>query len=157
MVFAADLITKWWVKSTLFWHDYPVIEGFFTIQYAENTGIAFGLFDDVQSQWKGPALCLLAIGALCMVLYYIWTTSPNQSLVLVALGLVLGGILGNFVDRLIRGFVVDFVKLHWRGIWAWPTFNIADSAITIGVFLMLAISFLGEGNESATDQSTVRE
>ncbi len=156
-VFASDALTKWWVKHSLSLHHYPVVEGFFTINYAENTGIAFGLFDDVDSPWKAPLLGLLAVVALGMVLYYIWTTPLNESVVLIALGLVLGGVLGNFADRLLNGFVVDFVKLHWRGVFAWPTFNVADSAITTGVVLILLTSLFGGLGEQETDGSTISE
>ena len=157
IVFAADLLTKWWVKTSLWLQYYPIVEGFVTIRYAENTGIAFGLFDSSQSLWKGPLLTLLAVGAMCMVLYYIWTTPVDERVVFVALGLVLGGILGNFLDRLIHGYVIDFVKLHWLDVFAWPTFNLADSAITTGVLLILAISVFGSHNQAVTEGSPVSE
>ncbi len=156
VVLAADLFTKWWVKTTLRLEYYPIVEGFVTIDYAENTGIAFGLFDSSQSAWKGPLLGLLAVVAICMVLYYIWTTPVGERAVLVALGLVLGGILGNFADRLTRGYVVDFVKLHWLDVFAWPTFNLADSAITIGVVLILALSLFGSEDQQM-ERSAVGE
>ena len=155
VVFAADLLTKWWVKTGL-WY-YPIVEGYITVHYAENTGIAFGLFDDFQSQWKAPLLSLLAVIALCMVVYYIWTTPVQEGVILVALGLVLGGILGNFVDRLARGYVVDFIKLHWLDAFAWPTFNLADSAITTGVLLILAMSLFGSRDPEVAEGNPVSE
>ena len=157
IVFAADLLTKWWVKSSLWLQYYPIVEGYVTVHYAENTGIAFGLFNDSQSQWKGPLLSLLGVVALGMVLYYIWTTPAREGVILVALGLVLGGIFGNFVDRLVRGYVVDFIKLHWLDAFAWPTFNLADSAITTGVLLILAMSLLGSRDPEAAEGSPVVE
>ena len=157
IVFAADLLTKWWVKTSLWLQDYPIVEEFVTIQYVENTGIAFGLFDDSQSQWKSPLLSLLAVVAMCMVLYYIWTTPVDEHVIFVALGLVLGGILGNFVDRLTHQYVVDFIKLHWRDVFAWPTFNLADSAITTGVLLILALSLFGSHSQEVTEGSPVNE
>ncbi len=157
IVFAADLLTKWWVKTSLWLGYYPIVEGFVTIHYAENTGIAFGLFDESQSRWKGPILTLLAVVAMCMVLYYIWTTPIGESVIFVALGLVLGGILGNFADRLIHGYVIDFVKLHWLDVFAWPTFNLADSAITTGVLLILALSLFGSDRQEITERSPVGE
>ena len=157
IVFAADLLTKWWVKTSLWLQNYPIVEDFVTVDYAENTGIAFGLFHASQSWWKGPLLCLLAVVAVCMVLYYIWTTPVHEGVILVALGLVLGGILGNFVDRLARGYVVDFIKLHWRDAFAWPTFNLADSAITTGVLLILAMSLFGSHTPELAEESPVSE
>ncbi len=142
-VFALDALTKSWVKNTLWLHDYPVIDGYFTIQYATNQGIAFGLFHDLQSSWKTPVLAAMAVAAIAMVLYYVWTTPARERLVFVSLGLLLGGISGNFVDRILHESVVDFLKLHWGHRFAWPTFNVADSAITCGVAMILLASFLG--------------
>ena len=115
------------------------------------------MFDESQSRWKGPLLTLLAVVAMCMVLYYIWTTPIGESVIFVALGLVLGGILGNFADRLIHGYVIDFVKLHWLDVFAWPTFNLADSAITTGVLLILALSLFGSDRQEITERSPVGE
>ncbi len=157
VVFAADLLTKWWVKTSLWLQNYPIVEGYVTVHYAENTGIAFGLFHDSQSQWKGPLLSLLAVVAVCMVLYYIRTTPVHEGFMFVALGLVLGGIFGNFVDRLTRGYVVDFIKLHWRDAFAWPTFNLADSAITTGVLLIVAMSLFGSHSPEVAEGSPISE
>ena len=106
---------------------------------------------------KAPLLSLLAVVAIGMVLYYIWTTPVDERVIFVALGLVLGGILGNFVDRLIHEYVVDFIKLHWRDVFAWPTFNLADSAITTGVLLILTLSLFGSHNQEVTEGSPVSE
>jgi signal peptidase II len=136
-VFALDLITKWWVKGTPWLDYYPVIEGFLTIQFVKNEGIAFGLLHSLQSDWKPIILSLIAVIAVSIVLYYIYLTPSDQRLSLFALGLLLGGILGNFVDRLMHQYVTDFITLHWKDYFAWPTFNVADSAITTGVFVIL--------------------
>ena len=140
LVLVLDLATKWWVKSYLYRGSYSIVDGFFTIQYAENSGIAFGFLDSLESSWKAPLLGLLAVLATAMVLYYIWTTPDQERTALIALGLILGGILGNFIDRLMHTFVVDFIRVHWRNLFAWPTFNVADSAITSGVVLILLLS-----------------
>lgn len=136
-VFTLDLLSKWWVKTNIWVHSYPVIEGFFTIQFVRNEGIAFGLLHSLDSEWKPVLLSLIALVAIAIVSYYIFQTPSNQRLSLVALGLLLGGILGNFVDRILHQFVVDFLTLHWKDQFAWPTFNLADSAITTGVFIIL--------------------
>ncbi len=147
LVFLLDTASKYWVKTTPWLHDYPVIDGFFTIQYATNEGIAFGFFHDAQSPWKTPLLAVMAVVAIGMVLYYIWSTSTKERLVFVSLGLLLGGILGNFVDRLLHQSVVDFLKVHWGARYVWPTFNFADSAITTGVLMILLASFLNASSE----------
>ena len=136
-VFALDLISKWWIKNSLWLHFYPVIDGFLTIQFVRNEGIAFGFAHSLQSDWKPVILSIIAVVAISIVSYYIYQTPSDQRLSLVAFGLLLGGILGNFVDRLMNHYVTDFVTLHWRDSFAWPTFNVADSAITTGVFLIL--------------------
>lgn len=143
LVFAVDLVSKWWISNTLALHYYPVLDGIFTIHYVRNEGIAFGLFHSFESQWKPVVLSLMAIIAVVIVLYYIWQTSAEERLVFASLGLLLGGILGNFVDRLFHGYVVDFLELHWQDAFAWPTFNIADAAITTGVILVIYESFFG--------------
>lgn len=157
LVFVLDVLSKALVKNTGWLHYYPVVEGFFTIQYATNEGIAFGLFHDLQSEWKTPLLTAMAVLAIIMVLYYVWTTPLHEKLVFVSLGLLLGGILGNFVDRLLHRSVVDFLKLHWGASFAWPTFNLADSAITLGVALILVSTFLYTRREDGGEDSVTVE
>jgi len=147
VVLALDLLTKWWVKNTAWLHYHRVIDGFFTIHYVRNEGIAFGLFHANPSVWKPVILSFLAAAAAIMVLYYIWTSTPAERGVQLFLGLLLGGILGNFSDRLWRGYVVDFLEFHWQDRFAWPTFNVADAAITCGVAAILYQGFFG--SESA--------
>ena len=144
-VLALDLLTKWWVKSTPWLHYHKVIDGFFTIHFVRNEGIAFGLFHSNPSAWKPVILSVLAVAAAVMVLYYIRTSPPEERGVQLCMGLLLGGILGNFCDRLWRGYVVDFLGFHWQDRFAWPTFNLADAAITCGVAAILYQGFFGAG------------
>lgn len=146
LVFAADLLTKWWVKTADLLPDqsYPVVQGFFSLRYVQNRGIAFGYFHELDSQWKPVVLSLLALAGIVIVLYYIWKTPRGQALLFVSFGLLLGGILGNFTDRLMNDHVVDFLELHWGERFAWPTFNLADAAITSGVALILFQTFFGK-------------
>lgn len=146
VVLALDLLTKWWVKSTASLHYYKVVDGFFAIHFVRNEGIAFGLFHSNPSVWKPVILSVLAVAAAVMVLYYIWTSPPGERGVQLFLGLLLGGILGNFCDRLWRGYVVDFLAFHWQDRFAWPTFNLADAAITCGVAAILYQGFFGAGS-----------
>lgn len=145
VVLALDLLTKWWVKSTPWLHYHKVIDGFFTIHFVRNEGIAFGLFHSNPSAWKPVILSVLAVAAAVMVLYYIRTSPPEEKGVQLFMGLLLGGILGNFCDRLWRGYVVDFLGFHWQDRFAWPTFNLADAAITCGVAAILYQGFFGAG------------
>ncbi|MDA2927656.1 signal peptidase II, partial [Acidobacteria bacterium AH-259-G07] len=149
VILVADLITKWWVANSGWLRHYIIIDGFLKIEYVQNEGIAFGLFHSLQSQWKPTILSVMAIVAVTIVLYYIWRTRPDQKGLLVSLGLLLGGILGNFIDRLLNHYVIDFIEVHWRDQFSWPTFNLADAAITCGVLLILYQTFVGEDNQEA--------
>ncbi len=144
-VFVVDMVTKVIVQRTPWLHHFPVVRDVLTIQYDTNEGIAFGLFHDVQSPWKAPILTLMAVLALGMVLYYLWSTPARERIMILALGLLLGGILGNFIDRLRNQAVVDFIKVHWGSDFVWPTFNVADAAITSGVLIILLITLIGGG------------
>ena len=149
-VLVFDLASKWWVKNTPALHHYVVIEDFFKIHYVRNRGVAFGLFHSVDSIWKPVILSVLALLALVFVLYYIWNTPAGQLRQALPLGLLLGGILGNSIDRLMHQSVVDFIEVHWQSRFVWPTFNLADAAITCGVFVVLYDTFRGENRpESA--------
>lgn len=156
LIFALDLGTKWWVKNTasLRNHSMTVIEDFFTIRYVENRGIAFGWFNDFHSEWKPIILSLLALFAILIVLYYILTTPRGQPRLFISFGLLLGGILGNFTDRLSNHYVVDFLEFHWGNRFAWPTFNLADAAITCGVFLILFETFFGKQESEVRSQES---
>ncbi len=149
-VLSTDLLTKFWVKnwSWLYDHNYPVIEGLFKIQLVRNEGIAFGLLHSVDSQWKPLILSAIAITAIAVVGYYLARTPPSDRLSLLSFGLLLGGIMGNLVDRMMNGYVIDFLTLHWKDQFAWPTFNVADAAITTGVLIILARSILASSEET---------
>jgi len=148
VILTLDLLTKWWIRNASWLHDYSVIDGFFKIHYVQNEGIAFGLFHTSESPWKEIILSVLAIIAVIVVIYYIWNTPVNQSQLLISLGLLLGGILGNFLERIVHHHVTDFIEVYWQDRFHWPTFNVADTAITCGVLFILYESFLGEESET---------
>lgn len=112
-----------------------VFPDFFRLTLVVNTGAAWGLFRD-----KGLWLTLLAIAALVTLIVARRHFTATGPLPRIALGLLCGGILGNLTDRLARGHVVDFLSFHFRG-FEWPAFNIADSAICVGVGLYVLDSF----------------
>jgi len=86
--------------------------------------------------------------AVIVVIYYIWSTPLNQPQLLMSLGLLLGGILGNFLERIVHHHVTDFIEVYWQDRFRWPTFNVADTAITCGVLFILYESFRGEESET---------
>jgi signal peptidase II len=149
VILTLDLLTKWWIRNASWLHDYSIIDGFFRIHYVQNEGIAFGLFHSSNSAWKPILLSVLAIIAVIVVIYYIWNTPSNQPQLLISLGLLLGGILGNFLERIVHQHVTDFIEVYWQDYFRWPTFNVADTAITCGVLFILYESFMGEESETS--------
>jgi len=138
LVWVVDHLTKWAVRSNLdLGEGLAVIPGILRISYVQNTGVAFGLFHQVQSVWKPYVLASMAVVAVAVILVYSLRVPPDRYLLQSALAITLGGILGNFVDRVVHGYVIDFIELHLRDIFHWPTFNVADTAITIGIVLLL--------------------
>lgn len=153
LVWVLDFASKWAIKA---WLDprQPVdlIPGYLRLSYVENTGVAFGLFADVQSEWKPYVLAAMAVLAVTVILIYSARLPRRRLLLQVALSVTLGGILGNFVDRVAHGFVVDFVELHLREVFHWPTFNVADSAITIGICLLLIDTVRNPERDGAAEE-----
>jgi len=129
-----DLLTKWLVLAEFM--ESPrtiVVTGFFNLVLVWNRGVSFGMFN-VDSAWGPIILSGLAIViSICLV---IWLRRVANPLVATAIGLVLGGAIGNVIDRVRFGAVVDFLDFHVAG-YHWPAFNVADSAISIGVALLL--------------------
>ena len=117
-----------------------IIDGFATLTLVMNPGLAFGLLGGVPTAWRW-IVAVLSIAALIVLARVALRVLPGGSrLDQIAIGLIFGGAIGNLIDRLRFGAVVDFVDLHYRG-YHWPAFNVADSAISIGVVL-LAIRLL---------------
>jgi len=120
--------------------SFTVSPDYLRIRYAENTGAAFGLFRNLPPPVRGPLFHLVSIGAVILITFYylrLPAGSQAERFARAGLPLVLGGALGNYVDRLARGFVIDFVEAHWHDRVAWPSFNVADSCIVVGVALLL--------------------
>ena len=136
-VLVFDQITKAAVRALLPVHaSRTVVPGFLGFTHVQNTGAAFGLLNAAEFPFKAALLALVATLALVGIAAYAARLSIHQRVARLGLGLILGGAAGNLVDRLAVGYVVDFVDVYWRGYHFWA-FNVADSAITIGVSLML--------------------
>ncbi|HSR70670.1 MAG TPA: signal peptidase II [Acidobacteriota bacterium] len=150
-MFAADWASKRWAEARLPGRPLEILDSYFRLRYVENEGIAFGLLHDLNAGWKPYLLALAAVAALLLVLYYVRTTPAGERFLFAAFGLLLGGIAGNFYDRLAHGSVVDFLELHWRDTYYWPTFNVADAAITCGVAMILLHTFLAPAGSRSED------
>lgn len=121
-----------------------VSESFFRFRYAENPGAAFGLFRNLPENLRGPLFHLVSLGAVVLIAFYYskLTGAKVERWAKWGLPLVLGGAIGNYLDRLSRGFVIDFLEAHWFEKAYWPAFNVADSAIVVGVGLLVVDSFV---------------
>jgi signal peptidase II len=113
-----------------------IVPGLVDFTHVRNTGAAFGFLNRVDFPFKTMALAVIATAALIGVALYALSLSHQQLLARVGLALIVGGAAGNLIDRVAQGSVVDFVDVYWRS-WHFWAFNVADSAITIGVALMI--------------------
>ncbi|MEW6720154.1 MAG: signal peptidase II [Thermodesulfobacteriota bacterium] len=134
---AADQATKAWVVIALPpYLPREVVPGLLDLVYVRNTGVAFSLLAGLGGGWVKPLLIAATLAAMAALLFYLWRL-PRKGAAPYAVGLVLGGAAGNLVDRARLGYVIDFIDLHLRG-FHWPTFNVADIGISVGVALLIA-------------------
>lgn len=148
LIIVLDQLTKAWILSLpdvasieqipvgyVFAEVFPPVLRF---TFVQNTGVSFGLFGGGEARWGLTIFSVLVSGALAW-----WATRADRRLLITAIGLVIGGALGNVIDRVRFGYVVDFIDVSGTGVFPW-VFNVADSAITIGVVLLIIDSFLSE-------------
>jgi signal peptidase II len=153
LVLAIDHITKLIVQEHLgAGRVVEIIPGFLRFSYVSNSGVAFGIFNGVQSVWKPYILAGMAILALAVIIIYSARVPRGKILLQLALAITMGGILGNFLDRIIRGYVIDFIEFHIHERFYWPNFNVADSAITIGIALLLIDTLFHPTMERVAEQ-----
>jgi signal peptidase II len=125
-------------SSMRLYQSIPVMP-YFNLTYVHNTGAAFSFLSEAGG-WQRWFFAGLAILISAVIAVWLARLKQHETLLAIALSLVLGGAIGNLIDRLAYGYVIDFLDVYY-GNWHWPAFNIADSAITLGVILMLAESF----------------
>jgi len=126
----------------------PVIDGLFNITYVQNTGVAFGIFSSFSSPVKVFLLCAIAAIAAAAVIVYSLRSDVRNRLLQGSLCLILAGALGNLYDRINYSYVIYFLEFHARSYY-WPSFNIADTAISIGVILLAWEMFRNEAPRNA--------
>ncbi len=136
VIVALDQATKLAIRHNLrLGESYPVVDGYFNLNYLRNTGAVWGIFQS-QNAW----LILLSFLVLVLIIvFYRWLVD-QRGVHRLAMGLMIGGIVGNLIDRIKLGWVTDFLDFHWQTA-HWPSFNIADSAICVGVIIYLVSSF----------------
>ncbi len=137
LIVACDQFTKTLVDRAFELHESRVlIDGLLRLTYVQNHGAAFGLLADAGLPNQALLFTAVSVLALTAIGVYAWKLPSSQRLAQHALALVMGGALGNLIDRARHGYVIDFVDVHW-GLHHWPAFNVADSAISVGVALLV--------------------
>jgi signal peptidase II len=135
VIIGLDQWTKEWVRTNIPDYTYmiplPSLGEYFVFEHVHNYGAAFGILQN-----QGNLFVIIAIVVGVAILLYARTLEPSQRLLRVLLGLQLGGALGNLIDRLMQGYVTDFIKMGIPGVYYWPNYNIADSSIVIGVIVL---------------------
>ncbi|MCX7943801.1 MAG: signal peptidase II [Deltaproteobacteria bacterium] len=147
-IFVLDQITKKWAVAKLKGNPpIEVIKGFFDFRYVENPGAAWGILGNLDSSIRKPFFIIVSIIAIVFIIYFFIKIKKEQRTLSLAMSLILGGAFGNFYDRVVNSYVVDFIHWYYKD-YHWPTFNIADSSITCGVFLMIIHMIFFEKKES---------
>lgn len=123
-----------------------LVDGLLQLTYVRNRGAAFGLFSDASLPYQSALFSVLSLLALLAIGVYAWRLPASSQLARSGLGLIMGGAVGNLLDRVRFGYVIDFVDAYW-GSHHWPAFNVADSAISIGVCLLVLDMALHPGAE----------
>ncbi|WP_167142773.1 signal peptidase II [Pseudomonas sp. OTU750018] len=144
LVFVVDQASKFWFDNNLsMYQQIVIIPDYFSWTLAYNTGAAFSFLADAAGwqRWFFAAIAVVVSGVLVV---WLKRLKPGETWLAVALALVLGGALGNLVDRVVFGHVVDFILLHWHQQWYFPAFNVADMAITGGAILLALDMFKSE-------------
>jgi signal peptidase II len=139
VIVAFDQLTKFIVdRSMPLHHSIPIIEGFFSLTYVRNTGAAFGIFAGSAELFRRPFLILVSVVAIGFIVVMLKRLRDSEKWLVTALAFILGGAIGNLIDRVLYGEVIDFLDCFW-GSYHWPAFNVADSFITVGVTITLFI------------------
>ena len=143
LIVILDQITKSWISQTLTLYESVAIFSFFNFTLVHNTGAAFSFLAEAGG-WQRWLLTGLAL--IVSVIIVVWLSrlkTVEHRWLAIALALVLGGAIGNLIDRIIYGYVIDFLDLYYK-MWHWPAFNVADSAISIGAVMLLIDAIRGE-------------
>lgn len=160
VVVVLDQLSKWWVRTNLeLWRDsVDVIPGFFELVHYQNTGAAFGVMqDDPDAMKKFAVFTLVALGIMVVM---VWKLPGNEGAVAAIMGLITGGAIGNAIDRVLYAAVTDFLRFYtnaegpsaWLranfGTAEWPSFNIADSAIVVGILVFFVQQLVASRTET---------
>ena len=142
-----DQITKQSAESRLVWGEPVEIYSWFNLTLAYNRGAAFSFLSDAAG-WQRWFFIIIGVVAVAVILFWMKRLSSSEHFTAASLALILGGAVGNVIDRLLYGHVIDFIQWHYQD-WYWPAFNIADSAITAGVTLLIIGTLFARHGEDA--------
>jgi signal peptidase II len=150
LILLLDQITKFYVDSSMRLHEsIPVIQGLFSITHVRNPGAAFGFLADASPLFRAIFFVAVTVLAIILVVHYIWKSRAEEPRLTFALSLILSGAVGNLIDRVRLGEVIDFLDVY-IGSTHWPAFNVADSAISVGA-VILFIEITRRGGKRQTD------
>lgn len=133
----------------------PVIPGFFNITYVRNPGAAFGFLAQTHPNFRENFFLIMPPIALIIILIIMKTVPDNDFIQIFSLSSVFGGAIGNYIDRLQFRYVIDYLDFHWKEVYTWPAFNVADSAIVVGVAILIVLMFFeGKSKSKESTKST---
>ncbi|MCB0362964.1 MAG: signal peptidase II [Bdellovibrionales bacterium] len=137
-----DQLTKLYVHTQFYLGEtLPILEGYFNLTYVRNTGAAFGILRDSAESFRKIFFLSMPPLAMIVILSILWSVEEKDRLQVFALSNIFGGAVGNYIDRLRFGYVIDFIDLHYKYYYTWPAFNIADSCIVGGISILMFIMF----------------
>ncbi|MFT8314686.1 MAG: signal peptidase II [Clostridium sp.] len=137
-----DRLSKIWALKTLKDNnDVVIIKNIFSLSYLENRGAAWGIF-----QGKTNFLLVITVAVVIGIIYFIFKYKPKNKLMRISLSFIIGGALGNMYDRLVNKYVVDFIYFHYKDVYSFPTFNVADMSVVVGTILLALCLFKDDNN-----------
>lgn len=152
LVVVLDQLSKLWIAGNFLLHEsLPVIPGFFSLTYLTNTGAAFGILAGHPTWWRQAFFVGVALAALVAICFMYRRLRNDSVWYEVALAFIAGGAIGNLIDRIRLGSVIDFLDVY-VGMHHWPAFNVADSAITVGVAIFLVMNIFFADNAAEKKQ-----
>lgn len=149
LIVSLDQLTKWLVKAHVPFLSRINVFSWFDITHLRNPGIAFGMLSDMSESVRFYFYVIVFVLVLVVIFFFLRRLEQEQKISRYALAFVLGGAIGNSIDRFAYGYVTDFIAVYWPGNpgLLWPPFNVADSAITVGAISLLIFGALRRGKE----------
>ena len=151
IIVVLDQLTKVAIDRSLALYERIPLTGFFNITKAYNEGAAFSFLQDAGG-WQRWFFTIVSSVVSIMLIIWLSRMSSRERWLGIAIAMILGGALGNLIDRVIYGHVVDFVQIYWRGWWTFPSFNVADAAISCGAAILIVLTLFEKPEESATSR-----